>query len=90
MRIATHSLVPKQAVLSSIRVLRDYQSLGTEPAEVVTRPQVAGKTLTWERNRLDGAPGYRLSLEVTDGTLAADGRISSAIHSRARADRIDS
>jgi len=75
--IATHSLIAKQAVLSSIRVLRDYQSLGTIPADVATRAQVLGKTLTWSRNRLDGAPGYRLSLQVTDGAVAADGRISA-------------
>jgi glycogen debranching enzyme len=75
--VAVHSLVPKQAVLSSIRVLRDYQSLGTIPVEVATRAQVVGKTVTWSRDRLDGAPGYRLSLQVTDGAVAADGRISA-------------
>jgi hypothetical protein len=44
--------------------------------------RVAGRTLTWSRDRLDGAPGYRLSIEVTHGQLeqgrikaAADGRI---------------
>ena len=36
--IAADRLVPRQAVLSSIRVLRDYQALGKAPAEVpVTR-----------------------------------------------------
>ncbi|MBS0421372.1 MAG: hypothetical protein JSR66_26935 [Proteobacteria bacterium] len=80
--VAAHGLVPKQAVLSSIRVLRDYQSLGTIPAEVATPAQVAGKTVTWSRNRLDGAPGYRLSLQVTDGTVAADGRISAGADGR--------
>ena len=75
--VSAHSLVPEQAVLSSIRVLRDYQSLGTIPADVATRAQVSGNTVTWSRNRLDGAPGYRLSLQVTDGALAADGRISA-------------
>ena len=75
--IATHSLVPRQAVLSSIRVLRDYQSLGTVPTEVVTQPQLTSHTLTWARNRLDGAPGYRLALEVINGTVSADGRISA-------------
>ena len=80
--IATRSLAPKQAVLSSIRVLRDYQSLGTVPEEVVVRPQSLGNTLAWARNRLDGAPGYRLTLEVTDGALAQDGRISAGADGR--------
>lgn len=75
--LAAHALHAKQAVLSSIRVLRDYQSLGTIPAEVATRAQVVDKTVTWSRNRLDGAPGYRLSLQVMDGTVTADGRISA-------------
>ena len=75
--IAIKSLVPKQAVLSSVRVLRDYQSSGTVPEEVIVHPEAAGNTLAWARNRLDGAPGYRLTLEVIDGMLAADGRISA-------------
>ena len=75
--IGVAQLAPKQAVLSSVRVLRDYQSAGTLPGEVVVRPEVAGNTLTWSRNRLDGAAGYRLALEVLDGKLLADGRISA-------------
>ena len=82
--IATQSLAPRQAVLSSIRVLRDYQSLGTVPQEVAVRPQSSGNTLVWARNRLDGAPGYRLTLEVTDGALMRDGRISAGADGRIR------
>src|SRR5579863_9430040 len=62
----------KQAVLSSVRVLRDYQALGTFPAEVAANPTVQNSTITWARDRLDGAAGYRLSIEVTRGTLQAD------------------
>jgi len=61
----------KQAVLSSVRVLRDYQALGTFPAEVATKPTIEGTTITWARDRLDGAPGYRLSVQVTQGELRA-------------------
>jgi hypothetical protein len=61
----------KQAVLSSVRVLRDYQALGTFPAEVATNPTIEGTTLTWARDRLDGAAGYRLSIQVTQGELRA-------------------
>jgi hypothetical protein len=59
--IGTRSLVPRQAVLSSVRVLRDYQASGAVPSEVVAHPTAAGKTITWARARLDGAPGYRLT-----------------------------
>jgi hypothetical protein len=67
----------KQAVLSSVRVLRDYQALGTFPAEVATSPILQDSTITWARDRLDGAAGYRLSIQVTHGTLHGD-RLTAA------------
>jgi hypothetical protein len=79
-------LLIKQAVLSSVRVLRDYQALGTFPAEIAANPIIHDSSITWARDRLDGAAGYRLSLEVTDGALDAqhlkagsDGRIGLKI-----------
>ncbi len=68
----TADLKFKQAVLSSVRVLRDYQALGTFPAEVAASPTTQDSSITWARDRLDGAAGYRLSIQVTDGTLHAD------------------
>jgi hypothetical protein len=65
-------LAIKQAVLSSVRVLRDYQAAGTVPPEVTVKSSQAGATVTWARNRLDGAAGYRLSLEITHGALEGD------------------
>jgi hypothetical protein len=75
-------LAPKQAVLSSVRFLRDYQSSGTVPEELVARSEASGSTLTWSRDRLDGAAGYRLTLEVVDGMLLPDGEISAGIDGR--------
>ncbi|MFL6603708.1 MAG: hypothetical protein ACJ8R9_20605 [Steroidobacteraceae bacterium] len=79
-------LVVKQAVLSSVRVLRDYEVLGKVPPEVAIGALTQGATVTWARDRLDGAAGYRLSLEVThgewrDGSIKAgvDGRITVKI-----------
>jgi hypothetical protein len=65
-------LAIQQAVLSSVRVLRDYQAAGMVPQEVTVKSLRAGATVTWARNRLDGAAGYRLSLEVTHGALQGD------------------
>jgi hypothetical protein len=62
----------KQAVLSSVRVLRDYQAQGTFPTEVAANPTIQNSTVTWARDRLDGAAGYRLSIEITHGALKAD------------------
>ncbi len=84
--IAAPELVPQQAVLSSIRVLRDYQSTKKVPPEVSAAPAIAGRTLKWARDRLDGAAGYSLTLEVTHGEVehghiiaAADGTIGLTI-----------
>jgi hypothetical protein len=81
-----NDLLIKQAVLSSVRVLRDYQALGSFPAEIAANPIIHDSTITWARDRLDGAAGYRLSLEVIDGALDAqhlkagsDGRIGLKI-----------
>ncbi|NKJ44367.1 hypothetical protein [Novosphingobium sp. SG720] len=85
-RIAALRLDLKQAVLSSVRVLRDYQALGTAPQEVLVAPTIAGQSVVWQRDRLDGKAGYRLALTVTHGRLVdgaivagADGRIAVAI-----------
>jgi hypothetical protein len=56
-------------VLSSVRVLRDYQSDGTFPAEVAARPAIKDSTITWARDRLDGKAGYLLRIQVTHGSL---------------------
>ncbi len=75
-----------QAVLSSIRVLRDYQSAGTLPQGIAVAPALKGRTFSWFRERLDGAVSYRLTVEVLDGRVSgkrilagADGRIGLKI-----------
>ena len=75
--IALASLAPKQAILSSVRVLRDYEYVGTVPPEVGAHVGVAGNKLTWSRDRLDGAAGYRLVLEVIGGKLHSNGEITA-------------
>jgi hypothetical protein len=72
--VQADSLAPKQAVLSSVRVLRDYQALGDAPKSVLVDPTIEGNRITWARDRLDGAAGYRLSVVVTHGRIE-DGRL---------------
>jgi hypothetical protein len=62
----------KQAVLSSVRVLRDYQAAGTFPTELAAIPTIQNSTITWVRDRLDGAAGYLLSIEITEGALQGE------------------
>lgn len=63
-------LVPRQAVVSSIRVIRDYQALGTAPTEVLVPVRADRDGLHWARDRLDGAAGYVLAMTVTRGRIA--------------------
>jgi hypothetical protein len=72
--VTAPSLRVREAVLSSVRELRDYQALGKANPLVNTAVEVHGNTLSWSRDRLDGAPGYRLKLAVIRGHLQ-DGQI---------------
>jgi len=79
-------LIVRQAVLSNVRYLRDYQSVGRFPPELAASPRMEGDTITWRRARLDGAPGYVLSVRVLSGRLdrgavvaGPDGRIGLEI-----------
>jgi hypothetical protein len=69
--IDVRRLTVKKAVLSSVRVLRDYQSLGTVPDGVDTKPLAGERTLIWRRDRLDGAAGYQLRVAVNEGRFRA-------------------
>jgi len=58
------SLRTRGAVLSSIRVLRDYEARVPAPNETFTAPVLKDKHITWARDRLDDTAGYRLDIEV--------------------------
>ena len=63
------TLVVRDAVLSSVRVLRDYQINGAYPVEVKSAPKTTAKTIEWSRPRLDGAAGYALTITVENGEV---------------------
>ncbi|RZM05245.1 MAG: hypothetical protein EOP68_18570, partial [Sphingomonas sp.] len=70
----------RQGLGTSIRVLRDYELLRKAPAEVIVAPGAMpgmhgdGGSVTWARDRRDGAPGYWLQLIGLDGTqVSKDG-----------------
>ena len=62
-------LVVRDAVLSSVRVLRDYQINGAYPVEVKSVPKSTARTIEWSRPRLDGAAGYSLSITIENGEV---------------------
>lgn len=62
-------LTIKQAVLSNVRYLRDYQAVGRFPAEVAAEARISDNHIRYARARLDGAPGYALEVEVLAGRI---------------------
>jgi hypothetical protein len=69
-------LRPRGAVLSSIRVLRDYELQSQAPAEVMVAPKAEGARIAWTRERLDGTAGYQLIVEAA-GTSTVDAQTFS-------------
>ncbi len=63
------TLEPLKAVLSSVRVLRDYQALGTTPPNIDSTAQFTQDSIVYQRDRLDGHAGYKLSVQVLSGKL---------------------
>jgi hypothetical protein len=63
----------REVVLGNVRVLRDYQALGKYPQTLAVVPVRDGNRAIWARSRLDGAPGYSVSVEVVQGQIAGEG-----------------
>lgn len=59
----------RQAITGSVRVIREYEDAGRIPAEVTTAPRMFERKAVWQRRRIDGAPGYLLSVEVLSGSV---------------------
>jgi hypothetical protein len=70
-------LRPRAAVLSSIRVLRDFELLGDAPDEVMVAPK-SDNGVSWARDRLDGAAGYRLVVTARAGARVSATRMLAA------------
>jgi hypothetical protein len=68
----------RAAVLSSVRVLRDFELEGTAPAEVMVEPGGGDDVISWERDRLDGAAGFRLSIDARNGAHVESGRFTAS------------
>ncbi|MBR8412448.1 hypothetical protein [Burkholderia cenocepacia] len=65
--VDTGTLAIRQGVLSNVRFLRDFNGGATIPQQILTAPTVQGSTAQWQRDRLDGAPGYALRITLRDG-----------------------
>jgi glycogen debranching enzyme len=70
--IAAPRLTLREAVLSNVRFLRDYQAVGKFPAEVRMAATVSDDRIRYARDRVDGAPGYRLDIRLIEGRVEGD------------------
>ncbi|KWF12074.1 hypothetical protein [Burkholderia pseudomultivorans] len=71
--VDTDTLTIRQSLLSNVRFLRDFNGGATIPPDIVTAPTLQGSSAQWQRDRIDGAPGYALRITLRDG-----GSIASA------------
>ena len=78
------SVTVRDAVTGSIRVIREADD-GIPPPRALSRePRLDDGGITWLRRRVDGAPGYLLSIEVLRGRMSRDGIEGIAFHPDAR------
>jgi hypothetical protein len=63
-------LTVDKAVLSNVRVIRDYLHTRKLPDIIQSEVSVDGRTATWYRDRLDGRGGYKLAVEVLQGRFS--------------------
>ncbi len=71
--VNTNRLTLRGALLTSVRFMRDYNGGNSVPAQVQTQGVVNQNTISWQRDRVDGAPGYAMDVQVlSGGTVATD------------------
>ena len=75
---AVPRLTVKQALLGSVRFLRDYQAVGRFPVAADTPVQWSTQGFDLRRDRADGAPGYRLHVDVIDGRVDHNALVAGA------------
>lgn len=72
-RVDAPRLVLKDAVLGSVRVLRDYQLGLPYPEGTGAVAAVSEREVAWRRDRLDGAPGYAIAMAAENGRFMREG-----------------
>jgi hypothetical protein len=71
--VDTDRLVLREALLGNLRTLRDYELHAVRPEQLALAASTSANTVVWARDRIDGAAGYSLAIEVTGG-----GKVSTA------------
>jgi hypothetical protein len=74
--VTANRLTVDQAVLSNVRFLRDYQAVGKFPAEVRAPMTSSADRIGFARDRVDGAPGYRLDIRLIEGRVEGNSLVA--------------
>ncbi len=70
LEVSAKQLLVEQAVLSNVRVIRDYLHSGMVPEEIKNVVKLSENRVSWYRDRLDGKGGYQLDVEVKQGKVS--------------------
>ena len=70
LRAAGGAVTIRDVVTGSIRVIREADDGLDPPPATSVQPRQADSGVTWLRRRIDGAPGYLLSIEVLHGRMS--------------------
>jgi hypothetical protein len=74
----------REAVMGSIRVIREADDGIAPPATTSVTPRFEEGEVTWSRRRVDGAPGYSLAIEALAGRMTHGASGEIAFHPDAR------
>ena len=74
----------RDVVTGSIRVIREADDGLEPPPATSAEPRRADRGVTWLRRRIDGAPGYQLSIDVLRGRMTGGDGEAITLHPDAR------
>lgn len=84
--VNTNQLTLRGALLTSVRFMRDFNGGYSVPPNIQTQPVISGNTIHWQRNRVDGAPGYALVLQLINGGTVTTNATGSLVFTAANGD----
>ena len=65
--VDTSNLSIRQGLLTSVRFMRDFNGGNSVPSAIQTQPTIGANAIGWQRSRVDGAPGYAMTVQVLGG-----------------------
>ena len=80
LRAAGGAVTVRDAITGSIRVIREVDDGAPPPPDILATPRLDERGVSWHRQRVDGAPGYLLSVEARRGSMTRGENQAIAFH----------